>query len=128
MPAVGAVGWVPIDALHVEFEALAARLAAGADLTVLDALLAHIDRHFDTEERLMAESGFPLLACHQREHAGVREVVAEVRRRFVAGEPEFAQRLTEALPEWFALHAGSMDQALAHHLVARQNRLHAPQP
>jgi hemerythrin-like metal-binding protein len=119
-PAVGAVGYAPIDELHLEFERLAARLAAGDDLpATLEALLEHIDRHFGLEERLMTETGFPMLGCHAREHAGVREVVVEVRRRHAAGETEFAARLAEALPQWFALHAGSMDAALAQFLRAR---------
>ena len=123
-PAVGAVSWPEIDALHLEFEALGARLAAGADLpATLAALVEHVDRHFGTEERLMTETGCPMLGCHQREHAGVREVVVEVQRRLAAGEPEYAQRLAEALPEWFALHAGSMDAALAQFLRARVERV-----
>lgn len=118
-PAVGAVGYAPIDELHLEFEQLAARLAAGNDLpATLAALLDHIDRHFGLEERLMTETGFPMLGCHQREHAGVREVVVEVRRRHAAGETEFAERLAEALPQWFALHATTMDAALAQFLRA----------
>jgi hemerythrin len=124
-PAVGAVGYAPIDELHLEFEQLAAQLAAGGDLpATLDALLDHIDRHFALEERLMRDRAFPMLGCHAREHASVREVVAEVRRRHAAGEPEFAQRLAEALPQWFALHASTMDAALAHYLAGCEDIAH----
>jgi hemerythrin-like metal-binding protein len=109
--AVGAVGWPLIGALHVEFEDLAAQITAGANVPLLDELLAHIDRFFGTEERLMTQAGFPALACHQREHAEVHAVVVEARRRLAAGAPEFAQRLAVALPKWFSLHAGGMDSA-----------------
>jgi hemerythrin len=55
-------------------------------------------------------------ACHAREHATVLEVVAEVKRLSGAGEFEPLRRLAPAMLEWFAIHAGSMDAALAEHL------------
>lgn len=54
------------------------------------------------------------------------EVVAEVRRRYALGEREPAERLPEAVFEWFELHAGSMDVALAAWLNApREARIAA---
>jgi hemerythrin len=113
-----AVGVDSIDALHVECEATIAQLASaiesGSDAsTALAVLHNHLERHFQHEESLMAESGFPPAGCHQREHASVLEVVAEVRRRYAGGERDPAARLADAIVEWLELHAGSMDAALA---------------
>jgi len=113
-----AVGVPTIDALHDECEESLARLAdaigRGADATaVLAALHEHLVRHFEHEESLMDRTGFPPGACHQREHASVLEVVAEVRRRYATGERAPAERLPAAVFEWFELHARSMDAALA---------------
>lgn len=113
-----AVGVPTIDALHEECEELLSRLAdaiaRGADATAaLAELQEHLVRHFEHEETLMERTGFPPGACHQREHASVLEVVAEVRRRYAASDRAPAERLPAAVLEWFALHARSMDAALA---------------
>ena len=113
-----AVGVPTIDALHEECEAalggLAEVIARGDDAgPALAALHEHLERHFHHEESLMSESAFPPGGCHAREHRSVLEVVAEVRRRYALGERDPAERLPEAVLEWFEVHAGSMDAALA---------------
>jgi hemerythrin-like metal-binding protein len=113
-----AVGVPTIDALHEECEAalggLAEVIARGDDAApALAALHEHLERHFHHEESLMSESAFPPGGCHAREHQSVLEIVAEVRRRYVLGEREPAERLPQAVLEWFEVHAGSMDAALA---------------
>jgi len=120
-----AVGEASIDSLHEECEAVLVRLeddiAAQRDATVaLERLQRHLERHFEHEQLLMSSSSFPPAACHTREHAAVLEVVAEVRRRYADGDRDPAGRLAEAMIEWFGVHAGSMDAALAQWLRAEQ--------
>lgn len=121
-----AVGVPSIDALHVECEELLLRLSdaieadAGID-AALAALQDHLRRHFSHEEALMAQTSFPPAGCHEREHAMVLEVVAEVCRRHGAGDQAPAERLAAAVTEWFELHAASMDAALAAWLNARRD-------
>lgn len=123
--AAGALGFAPIDALHAEFDEVVAELRlAGASgpaglRRALHALREHLLRHFGAEERWMREADFPPLACHAREHASVLAVVEEVLRRHGQGDGEVAVRLAEELPRWFALHAATMDEALAQFLRAR---------
>jgi hemerythrin len=129
-----AVGVPTIDLLHEECEAALAQLAGvverGEDAgPALAALHEHLLRHFEHEERLMAQTEFPPGACHQREHASVLEVVAEVRRRHALGDRDPADRLPAAVLEWFGLHARSMDTALAAWLnVSREAREAAQTP
>lgn len=128
-----AVGVPTIDALHEECESalndLADAIARGEDAgPALAALHEHLERHFQHEELLMSESAFPPGGCHAREHASVLEVVAEVRRRYALGEREPAERLPEAVFEWFELHAGSMDAALAAWLNAPREARIATNP
>ena len=113
-----AVGIPSIDALHAELEERLADLAAGADdpRPALAALMDHLQRHFAHEEALMQSADFPMASCHAREHASVIEVVAEVQRRFAAGDAEPLARLAPAMLDWFAVHASGMDAALAAHL------------
>jgi hemerythrin len=127
-----AVGVDSIDALHVECEAtiaqLASAVASGGDATAaLAGLHEHLERHFQHEESLMSASDFPPAGCHQREHASVLEVVAEVRRRYADGEHDPAARLADALFEWLDLHAGSMDASLAQWLNTAREGVQSPQ-
>jgi hemerythrin len=117
-PGQFAVGEPSIDRLHEECEVVLARLnaavAAQADATsALKELHEHLERHFAHEESLMALTSFPPAGCHEREHTSVLEVVAEVRRRYAQGDSDSLSRLPEAVLEWFGIHAGSMDAALA---------------
>lgn len=113
-PAI-ALGYAPIDALHAEFDACVAMLTdAPAERlpAALSALRAHLLRHFGDEQRWMRESEFPAFDCHQREHDKVLDVLAEVERRFTEGDEEVVRRLAAELPNWFTLHATTMDAAL----------------
>jgi hemerythrin-like metal-binding protein len=113
-----AVGIPTIDALHVELEErLAALTDAGDDAqAALAALQDHLQRHFSHEEALMAQSAFPMAECHAREHLSVVEVVTEVQRLLAQGDAAPLGRLAPAMLEWFAVHATSMDAALASYL------------
>jgi len=111
------VGFGPMDALHREFHDLLAALSQpGDEGEKLLALHEHLLRHCSQEERWMRETNFPACACHEREHEMLLEVVAEVRRRFDAGDTEIVARLAGELPGWFEAHANAMDAALAVHL------------
>lgn len=115
-----AVGYGPMDAIHREFHDLLATLDEDGDQgEKLLALHEHLLRHCAQEERWMVETAFPACACHAREHEMVLEVIAEVRRRFDAGDSEVVHRLAEELPVWFEAHANMMDAALAVHLRER---------
>lgn len=110
------LGHAEMDHTHQEFVALlnAVGAAEGADvLASLDVFIAHTEAHFAQEEAWMEERQFPPRGCHAREHAGVLEVVREVRERVVNGEPQYGRTLAEALAEWFQVHASSMDAMLA---------------
>jgi hemerythrin-like metal-binding protein len=132
-PGRFAVGEASIDRLHEECERvlalLAADIASQRDASAsLQGLQQHLERHFAHEEQLMSASSFPPAGCHQREHASVLEVVAEVRRRYADGDRDPAARLSEAVLEWFGVHAGSMDAALAAWLNASSDVAAAANP
>jgi len=112
----GAVGWPEIDAFHEEFDRCAQHLCTASDdalAAALAELQAHLKRHFGGEERMMVASGFPIAACHMREHDSVTAVVTEVQRRLAAGDVAIARTLAAELPHWFEVHVGAHDAALA---------------
>jgi len=105
-----------MDDTHREFIALLNRLADAPDnemLEVLDEFIKHTEAHFGQEQKWMEAMAFPPTECHVREHDGVLEIAREVRNRAAAGETGFGKVLAQAVAEWFANHAASMDNVLA---------------
>lgn len=111
------VGFEPMDTIHREFHGLLAALdEPGDEGEKLLSLHEHLLRHCALQERWIRESKFPAGETHLREHEMLLEVVAEVRRRFDAGDTEVVVRLAQELPQWFEVHANEMDAGLALHL------------
>lgn len=105
-----------MDDTHREFVAMLNELADARDeqlLAALDRFIAHTDAHFTQENRWMHALPFPPVHCHQGEHDNVLGLMREVRRRVAAGELELGRALARELPEWFQLHATTMDAMLA---------------
>lgn len=105
-----------MDDTHRKFIGLLNRLADAPDdemLAVLDEFIVHTEAHFAQEQRWMEQMSFPPTECHVREHDGVLEIAREVRNRAAAGETGFGRVLAQAVAQWFANHAASMDNVLA---------------
>lgn len=115
-PTAYPVGWPAIDELHGECDALLVALARAADAELAGLLLhfaQHLADHFGLEEALMQASDYPRFDCHKREHDAVLRIVERVRPMCEAGDFGAARRLAAEFPQWFAVHAGSMDTLLA---------------
>jgi hemerythrin-like metal-binding protein len=117
------LGHAPMDDTHREFVALvnALAVAAGDDFASgFDALVAHTERHFDAEQRLMQRFAFPATTEHRGEHQRVLGQLHQVQARVRRGSLSMARAfVSDALPAWFRLHALTMDSALAAHLAGR---------
>jgi hemerythrin len=74
----------------------------------------HLKEHFEREEGLMQDSGFPAYLIHRNEH---RRVLAEFERfqaRISGGNLAMARAyVAEIVPNWFATHLATMDAATA---------------
>ena len=65
----------------------------------------------------MESSGFPAIAEHRSEHARVLRDLEILGTQLAKGRVKLARAyVREQLPDWFALHAETMDSALAAHL------------
>jgi hemerythrin-like metal-binding protein len=105
-----------MDNTHREFVDLLNALADAPDdalLAALDRFIAHTDAHFAQENRWMHALPFPPVHCHEGEHDNVLRLMREVRNRVAGGEIELGRVLARELPEWFQLHASTMDAMLA---------------
>jgi hemerythrin len=85
--------------------------------------------HFETEERLMARSGYPEAAPHRAAHAGFVGAFERLRHDYDldAVDEGSADLITDWLVEWLKAHILEMDRALGRWLVARGEQPAGPQ-
>jgi len=118
------LGLEEMDGTHREFVALVCALqTADADNFVLlfQQLLEHTKLHFVEEGRLMRLYKFPALGEHEGEHHRVYGDLLQFNRNVKNGRLALARAyVKDGLSEWFKLHIGSMDAALAAHILRCQ--------
>ena len=86
---------------------------AQPDLRALFArLVAYTRFHFDHEEALMREKGFPDIARHAMEHTKLAEKVARLERKFDGGA-EIDMETMRFLHRWLQHHICGTDQQVA---------------
>jgi hemerythrin len=116
------LGHRAMDDTHQEFVALVDALLTAGDghfPAALDAFALHAERHFEQENQLMDQHGFPARDCHVTEHDKVLASVREVQALVAGGDVEIGRELAQALVDWFPGHADYMDSALATWLVKK---------
>lgn len=74
-------------------------------------LVDYTNEHFRDEEALMRESGYPLLAGHEREHIELAAQVLEIRQRMVRNtSPTLVYELLGLLRMWLTNHIQGADR------------------
>jgi hemerythrin len=110
-------GVVAIDGLHkIFFEALDELSSAtdGEFDTGYDKFIRQVERVFAAEEKWMEEIDFPVLKSHREQHARVLSGLHHIRTRVMDGDLALGREVVEKLlPQWFVLHAFTMDAPLA---------------
>lgn len=88
--------------------------AAGEGLDTADVILHHVVRflehHFDTEEAVMQQIGFPEAAEHAAEHRRLLKQVGEAARSLEAEGQPSAERLGVTVWSWMHEHTSTWDQ------------------
>ena len=113
------LGLAPMDATHHEFVALVNQLNAAkgeAFKGLFTQLQQHTHAHFAQEESWMHSSNFPALTEHRADHQRVLGDMNRFARQVERGLLPMARAYVRELPNWFLLHASTMDSALAAHL------------
>ena len=120
------VGYDPIDQDHDEFIRLLNQLDDAGNTEFPDLfkrLLEHTEEHFDRENQLMEQFSFPAKAEHTGEHQRVLGEFKQFKKRVDKGLIAFGRSFVkERLPQWFELHASTMDGALAAHIQKQSHR------
>lgn len=84
--------------------------------------------HFDTEEKLMLESGFPSAAAHVHEHAELKRTVSELSEKAKLKQLEVTLETMNFLRDWLSHHINYTDRRLAEFIVAKQEGGPAKRP
>jgi hemerythrin-like metal-binding protein len=118
------LGIASMDDTHREFVDLVNRLGVvpKAEFIQLFAeLFAHTQEHFEQEKHLMETSGFPALREHTDEHQRILGELNRFSQKVASGSIMMGKAyVTQQLPQWFDLHAKTMDSALAAHLKSEK--------
>lgn len=116
------LGAQAMDHVHGEFIALINAMAEADQarfLQMFEHLVDHTVAHFDQEDRWMIEIRFPALQEHRSDHRRVLSDLGAIGRRSTRGKLAMGRAyVRDYLPAWFAVHAVTMDSALAAHLNA----------
>ena len=108
-----------MDDTHREFVDLLAAVQQSPDAQVVEAwqaLLAHTEDHFGSEDQWMLATGFAPGNCHATQHAVVLQVMHEGMAQGQQGKLGPIRQIAHELALWFPHHGQSMDAGLALHL------------
>ena len=113
----------PIDNDHEEFVSLISELQHVSNVefpTKFNELLLHVEQHFDRENKLMEQYGFPATSEHQAEHYRVLSDLKQFKQRVDQGRIAFARAYCkDTAMGWFDLHVEGMDSALVAHIRSK---------
>jgi len=94
---------------------------------IIGALVSYSKYHFLAEERLMFESGFPLLEEQRAEHRWFSERINEISVSYTPEDTALKLGLLEHLKSWFVIHIVSRDALLREHIEGQLTE-EAPPP
>lgn len=124
-----AIGVPQIDAQHQELferaDALLLAMRAGKPEAEIDRLFWFVDdyctSHFDAEERLMREVGYPELPAHAELHHEFTSEFEGIVERFRASgaSPALTLELQQLVAGWLVMHVRATDGKIAAFLRSR---------
>ena len=120
------VGYAPIDDEHERLFDLIQLLRDAVSRDngrevlgyVLNELITFTQAHFASEERLMLDHHYPLMATHQARHVAATRRLVQLRAQFAAGRTPRILLVIQELEDWIADHIQVSDKALGSFLAA----------
>jgi hemerythrin-like metal-binding protein len=86
----------------------------------LECLMACAANHFQTEESVMEENGYPDISRHLEEHRILTRKIQEFRAHFSSPEPPTTLELSRLVGDWMSHHLGEVDMGYAEFLKRKQ--------
>lgn len=99
----------------------AMRLGRGNEVVgrILDGLINYTQYHFDAEEALLEEHGYPGTPTHKHEHGAFVRKMADFKVDYAAGQASLSIGVMTFLSDWLRNHIMGTDREYAPHLTAR---------
>jgi len=124
------VGVAQIDAEHHglfdlinEFHDTHARGDARKETAqVLNRLVAYAEEHFQHEEKLMSDSGYPQLDKQRAQHSALVASIFEINERLAADTAKGSTQILPLLKDWLVVHIVKSDMDLGDFLRRRDNQ------
>lgn len=121
-----AVGCPEIDLQHKQLFRMAGELqdamVNGRTVEIveqlLDRLVSYTRHHFDSEERLMRETGYPDYAEHHDLHDKLAQQVLDFQARFRSNTVSMTLEMMRLLRDWLEYHIRGADAKLGAHVLA----------
>lgn len=76
----------------------------------LDSLISFVAEHFQTEEHLMKDNGFPDYVAHKAAHDALVNTCLDLQKKFKSGEAEVTAETTAFVKDWLYRHIPSVDK------------------
>ncbi len=89
-------------------------------MRVMEELIQYTKYHFATEERLMAEAGYPGLASHRLKHQALTAKVEGYANEVIKGRATVSLRILQFLKDWLGKHILGTDKEFAEFAKARR--------
>ncbi len=83
----------------------------------LGTLIAAVAEHFESEEKMMREHGYPGAATHAAEHEFLVRYVLEFQREFEEGQKNISDPVMRYLKDWLRDHILLSDRRMAEYIL-----------
>lgn len=88
-------------------------------VSTIDEMKKYAIEHFQTEEDLFLEYGYPDYVAHKTKHDDFFKKVLDVEKRLENGSLILSTEITDFLKEWLVEHIEGCDQEYSEYLVSR---------
>ena len=99
-----------VSLLSELYDAMQAQKANEVLGRILNQLVGYTKAHFATEEKYMAQYGYPDLAAQKKEHEAFTKKVIDFKESFDAGRTSLSVSLTSFVKDWLFSHIGGSDK------------------
>jgi hemerythrin-like metal-binding protein len=86
-------------------------------LRILNGLVQYAEEHFQREEAMMADRGYPELEAHQQIHAGLFETIFQLQTKLEEASVKMEKETVDFLRHWLTDHIAEHDTAFARFLA-----------
>jgi hemerythrin len=86
-------------------------------LRILNGLVRYAEEHFQREEAMMADRGYPELEAHQRIHADLFETIFQLQTKLEEASVKMEKETVDFLRHWLTDHIAEHDTAFARFLA-----------